>query len=400
MFAIMNAIIRRRGLQSAKVPQLSSLKASFSSTTRSRNAVADLFPDEPIGPDVKTAIPGPQSQECLRKLNRVFDTKSVNMLVDYEKSLGNYVVDGDGNQMLDVSQGHAMSYSFAQIASIPLGYNNRVLAGVASTPEMISAIINRPALGSFPSTKWAEILETGILRAAPKGMTQVFTAHTGSDANETAYKAAFIWRRSQERGDKPFSEEEIASSMVNKAPGAPEYSILSFTGGFHGRTFGSLSTTRSKAIHKLDVPAFNWPRCLRETEKVIDSSPHPVAAIVVEPIQSEGGDNHASPAFSQGLRDLTAKKNILFIVDEVQTGVGATGKFWAHEHWNLGSPPDMVTFSKKAQAAGFFYHDAALRPNLPCRQFNTWMVKWWHCKPTNRRLEKLPEYFPELFKAL
>lgn len=61
------------------------------------------------------------------------------------------------------------------------------------------------------------------------------------------------------------------------------------------------------------------------------------------------------------------------IVDEVQTGVGATGKFWAHEHWDLETPPDMVTFSKKAQAAGFFYADPSLRPDKPYRQFNTWM---------------------------
>jgi 4-aminobutyrate aminotransferase/(S)-3-amino-2-methylpropionate transaminase len=94
---------------------------------------------------------------------------------------------------------------------------------------------------------------------------------------------------------------------------------------------------------------------------------------VVEPIQSEGGDNHASPKFFQGLRALTKKHNILFIVDEVQTGVGATGKFWAHEHWNLSEPPDMVTFSKKAQTAGYYFGNNELRPNKPYRQFNTWM---------------------------
>jgi len=61
------------------------------------------------------------------------------------------------------------------------------------------------------------------------------------------------------------------------------------------------------------------------------------------------------------------------IVDEVQTGVGATGKFWAHDHWDLQDPPDMVTFSKKAQAAGYFYGNPALRPNKAYRQFNTWL---------------------------
>lgn len=261
---------------------------------------------------------------------------------------------------------------------------------------MRKAIINRPALGNFPSTDWAEILTTGLLRAAPPGLDKVFTSTTGSDANETAYKAAFIWRRSQERGDRPFSAEELETAMTNQAPGCPQYSILSFTGGFHGRLFGSLSSTHSKPIHKLDIPAFDWPaapfprlrypldahmaeneaeeaRCLAETERIITSFHNPVAAVVVEPIQSEGGDNHASPAFFCGLRELTKRQGVLLIVDEVQTGIGATGRFWAHEHWGLESPPDMVTFSKKAQAAGFFYADPALRPAQPYRQFNTWM---------------------------
>jgi 4-aminobutyrate aminotransferase/(S)-3-amino-2-methylpropionate transaminase len=263
---------------------------------------------------------------------------------------------------------------------------------------MASAIINRPALGNFPQHDWADILESGILSVAPKGLNQVFTGQSGSDANELAYKAAFMWRRQQERGgaNVDFSPADIESSMNNKSPGAPDLSILSFKSGFHGRLFGSLSTTRSKPIHKLDIPAFDWPqapfpmlkypladhvqeneaeekRCLAETERLITEFHHPPAAVVVEPVQSEGGDNHASASFFRGLRDITKRLNVLMIVDEVQTGVGATGKFWAHEHWNLSSPPDMVTFSKKAQTAGYYFGNNELRPNKPYRQFNTWM---------------------------
>ena len=268
----------------------------------------------------------------------------------------------------------------------------------AVTPEMISSLVNRPALGNFPQHDWAKILEAGLLKVAPKGLDQVFTAMAGSDANETAYKAAFMWRRRQERGgpDAEFTPEEMSSAMNNQAPGSPHLSIMSFRSGFHGRLFASLSTTRSKPIHKMDIPAFDWPQapfphlkypldqnvdanaaeeahCLAETERLIKEWPLPPAAMVVEPIQSEGGDNHASAAFFQGLRDLTKKHNMMFIVDEVQTGIGATGKFWAHEHWNLSSPPDMVTFSKKAQTAGYYFGNPELRPNKPYRQFNTWM---------------------------
>lgn len=263
---------------------------------------------------------------------------------------------------------------------------------------MANTLINRPALGNFPSHDWAEILKTGILTVAPKGLDQVFTAMAGSDANETAYKAAFMWRRQQERGgpDVEFSQEDITSSMNNQYPGAPQLSILSFKTAFHGRLFGSLSTTRSKPIHKLDIPAFDWPQAtfpilkypledhvqenakaeadaLAEVERLIETYHLPPCAVVVEPIQSEGGDNHASPAFFCGLREITKKHNVLLIVDEVQTGVGATGKFWAHDHWDLPSPPDMVTFSKKAQTAGYYFGNPELRPNKPYRQFNTWM---------------------------
>ena len=348
-----------------------------------------FFPEEAKAPRIKTAIPGPLSKKAIQDLDRVFDTRSLNMLANYHNSFGNYIADLDGNLLLDV---------YAQIASIPVGYSNPTLLATATSPDMASALINRPALGNFPQHDWASILESGVLKVAPKGLDQVFTAMAGSDANETAYKAAFMYRRRQERGgaDVDFTAEEISSAMNNASPGSPQLSILSFRSAFHGRLFGSLSTTRSKPIHKLDIPAFDWPqapfphlkypleqheaenaaeekRCLQETEHLLQTYHHPVAAVVVEPIQSEGGDNHASPSFFRSLRDITARNNVLMIVDEVQTGVGATGKFWAHEHWDLATPPDMVTFSKKAQTAGYYFGNNDLRPNKPYRQFNTWM---------------------------
>ena len=348
-----------------------------------------FFPDEPFKPHMRTAIPGPESKNAIEDLHRVFDTRSLNMMVNYQNSFGNYIADLDGNVLLDV---------YAQIASIPVGYSNPTLLAAATSPEMASAIINRPALGNFPQHDWAEILRTGVLKVAPKGLNQVFTAMAGSDANELAYKAAFMWKRRQERGgaEVEFSDEETSSAMNNKAPGSPHMSILSFKSAFHGRLFGSLSTTRSKPVHKLDIPAFDWPqasfprlkypladhvsenaaeeaRCLAETEDLIENFHNPVAAVVVEPVQSEGGDNHASPTFFKGLREITRRHDIMFIVDEVQTGVGATGKFWAHDHWDMADPPDMVTFSKKAQTAGYYFANPDLRPNKPYRQFNTWM---------------------------
>ena len=216
-------------------------------------------------------------------------------------------------------------------------------------PAMVSSLVNRPALGTFPQHDWYDILKDGLIKAAPKGLDKVFTAQAGSEANELAYKAAFMWKRKQQRQGADFTEEETVSAMSNQAPGSPNLSIMSFKTGFHGRLLGSLSTTRSKPIHKLDIPAFDWPqapwpalkyplekheqeneqeeeRCLAEVERLIQEWHIPPAAIIIEPISSEGGDNHASFNFFRRLREITQKHKILMIVDEVQTGIGATGK--------------------------------------------------------------------------
>ncbi|KAL5596959.1 hypothetical protein BROUX41_006368 [Berkeleyomyces rouxiae] len=341
-----------------------------------------------LEPSVSTAIPGPQTKAAIEKLGEIFDARAVQIVADYDKSEGNYLVDVDGNRFLDV---------YSQIASIPVGYNNKRLIEAASSPTMISALVNRPATGNFPSLAWNDALKNGLMKAAPPGLKYIFTAQSGSEANELAFKAAMMLYMRRKRGlGVEWTAEESASCLNNAKPGSPELAILSFENSFHGRGFGSLSTTRSKAVHKLDIPAFNWPkapfpalkypldahaaenkaeeqRCLDAVEELIKTWVSPVTAVIVEPIQSEGGDNHASPAFFQGLRDLTKKHGVALIVDEVQTGFGSTGKFWAHEHWNLTSPPDLVTFSKKAQTAGYFFGDDLLIPDKAYRQFNTWI---------------------------
>nr|MBE5725135.1 putative4-aminobutyrate aminotransferase, mitochondrial-like [Cucujiformia] len=206
-------------------------------------------------------------------------------------------------------------------------------------------------------------------------------------SNENAFKAIFMRFMKHQRGCKAyFSKEEEESAMKNMPPGSPNLSLLSFEGGFHGRTLGALSTTRSKAIHKLDVPAFDWPvapfpkykypleqntiendaedkRCLAVVEELIEKykkKGRPVAGIVVEPIQSEGGDNEASPEFFRKLQKIAKVHGASFLMDEVQTGCGATGKMWCHEYFNLEEPPDIVTFSKKMLIGGY-YHTEEMR---------------------------------------
>ena len=115
-------------------------------------------------------------------------------------------------------------------------------------------------------------------------------------------------------------------------------------------------------------------KCLAEVEELIvkyNKAENFVAGIVVEPIQSEGGDNEASPEFFQGLQKVAKKYGSALLIDEVQTGGGATGKFWCHEHFNLPTPPDIVTFSKKMQIGGYF-HTKEMTPKQAYRVFNTW----------------------------
>ncbi|KAK5576388.1 hypothetical protein RB653_007530 [Dictyostelium firmibasis] len=358
---------------------------SFSKSSIPTTPTPD-FPGEYKEPIVKTQIPGPQSKALVEKLNKLQDPRAAHFFADYANSRGNYIADVDGNILLDL---------YCQIASIPIGYNNPELIKAAKSDRWVSAIINRPSLGVLPPKDWPALIENSFMQVSPKGLNQVFTAMCGSCANECAFKAVFMHYQHIKRGGKPFTPEELSSCMKNEQPGSPSLSILSFKKGFHGRTFGTLSTTRSKAIHKLDIPAFDWPaatfpdlkyplaehakenreiedRCLQEVESLIKTWHIPVAGLIVEPIQAEGGDNYATPYFFQGLRDITKKHGVSMIVDEVQTGMGATGKFWAHEHWNLTSPPDIVTFSKKMQAAGF-YHNLDYRPSESYRNFNTWM---------------------------
>ncbi len=357
------------------------------SQIRKYSQIIEGLQDEPHnGPSMKTQIPGPISKKLIDELNTIQQAGTVNFFTDYAKSTGNYIVDADGNQLLDI---------FMQIASIPLGYNHPAMKRVLLDPKNQNVFLNRPALGQCPPIDFVDKLKNVLLSVAPAGLRQVQTMACGSCANENAYKAAFIFVNTLKRDGKPPSKEVLDQCLMNKGPGSPDLSILSFKGGFHGRTLGTLSTTHSKSIHKLDIPAFNWPicsfpkykypleenveynrsqdlNCLNECEHLIEKFKvnRPVAAIVVEPIQAEGGDNYGSAYFFQNLQLIAKKHDLIFIIDEVQTGLGATGKLWAHDHFNLPSPPDIMTFAKKMQIGGYFYKDE-LHINQPYRIANT-----------------------------
>eukprot|EP00163_Fabomonas_tropica_P003983 TRINITY_DN1353_c0_g1_i2.p1 TRINITY_DN1353_c0_g1~~TRINITY_DN1353_c0_g1_i2.p1 ORF type:complete len:444 (-),score=146.61 TRINITY_DN1353_c0_g1_i2:507-1838(-) len=309
---------------------------------------------------------------------------AVATFVDFDKSKGNYVVDPDGNTILDV-HGH--------IASLPLGYNHPYFENAAKTEEWKHWTLHRPASGTMPDMLYPQLLTRTRDRAAPNGhFNMLWPMASGSESVENAIKFSFLRHMQKLRGGhNQWTEEYLQDTMANNAP---PLKFMSFDGAFHGRTLGALSLTRSKPIHKLDVPAFKWPmaeypknkypldehaaynqaeeaRCLALVEEAF-AADEMLAGLIIEPIQAEGGDRHASASFYQGLRDITLKYDRTMIIDEVQTGVAASGHLWAHEAFNLTTPPDMVTCGKKFVGAGIWVSEA-YRQNIPYRVFNTWM---------------------------
>ncbi|XP_028395093.1 4-aminobutyrate aminotransferase, mitochondrial-like [Dendronephthya gigantea] len=338
-------------------------------------------------PSVQTSVPGPMSQKLMTELSEMQTNSSAHFFLNYEKSRGNYAVDADGNVLLDI---------FQHIAALPLGYNHPALKEVLIRPENHPILMNRPALMFFPPMNFSALLKSTLMAVAPKGLNKVTPMGCGTCSNENAMKSAMITYQTRERAGRAPTVKELSSALLGHAPGAPEISILSFEGGFHGRLYGSLSVTYSHPIQKLDIPTFDWPKarfprlkyplneyrreneveeskCLAMVEEIFhkQKKQKPIAAAIIEPVQAEGGDRHASPDFFNKLRNIVAKNNAFFIVDEVQTGVATTGNFWAHQSWELDQPPDYVTFAKKMQIGGFYYNDG-YKPNEKNRIQSTW----------------------------
>lgn len=160
-----------------------------------------------------------------------------------------------------------------------------------------------------------------LMSVAPAGFGQVFFCNSGAEANETALKVA------------------------RKFTGKP--TIVAMDGGFHGRTMGALAMTSNPKYKKGFEPMLPGVEFvpfadLAAVEAALQTET--VAAVIVEPVQSIAGVKVADPQYYRGLRELCDKHGALFIFDEIQTGLGRTGKLWAGEHW--GVTPDIITLAK------------------------------------------------------
>jgi len=210
------------------------------------------FPNEPARPIIKTAFPGPKTQESIAKYGEISCNKQQHFPIDLQESVGNYIADVDGNKYLDL---------FTSISCIPLGYNHPEMAKASKSDLMKQVLTVRTGLSVNPPLGYLEVAEKAFMDVAPKGMTRVGGSMCGTCSVEASFKHAMMAYAGKKRGGSgdQFSKEELESVLLNQAPGSPMYSVLSFNSGFHGRSLGALSATRTNPLHKVDFPAFDWP---------------------------------------------------------------------------------------------------------------------------------------------
>ena len=276
-------------------------------------------------PLIKTPLPGPKAAALIARDSRAMSpsfTRSYPFVM--ERGEGCWVTDVDGNRFLDFTAG---------IAVASTGHSHPKV--VAAVVEQAGRFLHMSGTDFYYQSEieLAERLEARILPGTP---AKVFFTNSGAEAIEGAMKLARF------------------------TTGRPSY--IAFIGGFHGRTFGALSLTASKASQRrrfapLLSSVFHapFPSASRgiTTDHSIDrieelfatvAPPESVAAVFVEPIQGEGGYLVPPSDFLPRLRELTKKHGILLVADEVQSGMGRTGKLLAIEHW--GVEPDIVCLAK------------------------------------------------------
>ncbi|MBE7175266.1 MAG: L-lysine 6-transaminase [Mucilaginibacter polytrichastri] len=252
---------------------------------------------------------------------------------------------------------------FTCFASVPLGYNHpKMLQDEAFRENLMLAALTNPSNSDIYTEQYAQFTETFSRVGIPDYLPHAFFIAGGGLAIENALKAAMDWKVQKNFG-RGYTEEK-------------GFKVLHFEQAFHGRTGYTLSLTNTLPDKTKWFARFDWPRIpvpkmvfpetdetredliRREEEsvslikKAFADNPDDICAIIIEPIQSEGGDNHVSQRFLEQLRVLADENEAMLIYDEVQTGVGLTGKFWCHEHFGEKARPDMIAFGKKMQVCG------------------------------------------------
>jgi L-lysine 6-transaminase len=270
------------------------------------------------------------------------------VVIDLEKSHGSTIVDAlEGKEYLDC---------YGYFATLPIGHNHPKMEDDGFRKSLMTAALANPANSDIYSRQYAAFVKTFRDLAVPDDFRYLFFVAGGALAVENAMKAAFDWKAQKNR----------AAGVEGGAD-----KVLHFRDAFHGRSGYTLSVTNTDPTKTRDFPKFDWPRisspyidfpldeeavaakeaqAYAEIEAAFEKDPHGIAAILIEPIQCEGGDHHFRPGFFARLREYADRFGALLIFDEVQTGLGATGKMWAYEH--TGVTPDIIAFGKKTQVCG------------------------------------------------
>ncbi|MCH7855632.1 MAG: L-lysine 6-transaminase [Gemmatimonadetes bacterium] len=293
----------------------------------------------------KVEIPADQVFQILKE-NILVD--GFHVVIDLEKSHGAVIVDAlEGKEYLDC---------YGYFATLPVGHNHPKLGDEGFRESLMRAALANPSNSDMYSREFAAFVKTFRALAVPDEFRYLFFVAGGALAVENTMKAAFDWKAQKNR----------ARGVEGGAD-----KILHFRDAFHGRSGYTLSVTNTDPTKTDDFPQFDWPRisspyidfpmdeevvaakegvACAEIEAAFEHDPDGIAAILIEPIQAEGGDHHFRPEFFAKLREYADRYEALLIFDEVQTGLGATGTMWAYEQ--TGVVPDLIAFGKKTQVCG------------------------------------------------
>jgi L-lysine 6-transaminase len=288
---------------------------------------------------------------------KVHEVISKNMLADGFKIVLD-LKNSKRNKLVDEKTGETYIDFFTFFASSPLGFNHPYLNSEEVREILGYAAVNKPSNSDIYTTYMAEFVQTFAKIAKPDYMKYLFYVSGGALAVENGLKAAFDWKV-QKNFEKGINEEK-------------GFQVIHFKEAFHGRSGYTLSLTNTDPVKIKFFPKFDWPRiinpkitfplennienvielekkAIQEIKFAIKENTDDIAVILIEPIQAEGGDNFFRKEFFEELRAIADANDILLMFDEVQTGFGLTGKFWAYEHF---VKPDIIAFGKKAQVCG------------------------------------------------
>ncbi|HSP45714.1 MAG TPA: L-lysine 6-transaminase [Chthoniobacterales bacterium] len=317
------------------------------------------------------------ASRALERLEQHVLLDGFRIVLDDEKSRGSYLYNAaNDSRLIDL-------YGF--FGSMPVGYNHPHFAEPAVQKELARAASIKVANSDVYSQGYAEFVDTFSRVAGFPPLDRYLFIEGGALAIENTLKAAMDWK----------VRKNIAAGHGERGT-----EILHFQHAFHGRSGYTMSLTNTDP-RKTDLFAkFKWPRVSnpyvnfslaesqreadvvtrekqseQEIRRFINERGIDIAAIIIEPIQGEGGDNHFRREFLQKLREICDENEMLLIFDEVQTGLGTTGRTWCSQHF--GVKPDLMAFGKKVQVCGVMagprldeVPDNAFR--LPSRLNSTW----------------------------